>query len=851
MTEEQASEIVRRDIARALAISGRIAEAERRAQERLKRRSSSPKNFEALMEAFCSPGLRSARDFNSSTAFKTAPRPKAPDTGGVTFHFSVTHVSKTNRTVEAYAGRAPSGNAAQHESYIERGGAAETFVDPDFKAFSPEHAVGGQDYIERLSASEAFQSGEGIIVSSFGNIAETKEERLAFWEKLEAFEQSPRGHKFTINLFRGADFWAAVDQHADAGKGVPAALARAREHCVSDIRPFDVTLKDKEAIALLKFAHSMGDFQTDGAIKVSSGRGGRIQTKIVAELPHEITPAQRLALAKEYCAEFERLGLLYWAVIHAPDKHNDRRNFHLHIALSERPAKRVPHPDSGQMVWDFEIAETYQTECRHTRTRYPQAQEKNRDVHTPTWVTKERRRFCTITNKVLEASGNSKRYDARSYAKMGVAQKAKDRIDPKIYAKERKGQITEQGLEAARQQWEAAAHDLDQQGRQVATKAVHTSYRNRIFFTTLHSAGHADAKRFRELTRRAADLNSLVISAVAAHFATNFVADKMVSRARLKKPAQRTKVDKILIEVASEIRATEATHFEAIADRFAAEYRKTASQIAHIRADFARSFHKQLFGQLLDLMAPSNQSPGEQPRRAMSLEEITAMTASWFPKHTSLCDAPSKPAPQAPRESAIDRLLGKNFFDPKKAGKEIDRAAKSVPSAKAPPPKGPISDRGTVSPPADPRGAPATAKRPSPSDHAQTQTTPIAASEQMDKASEAPSGTTQTIKASTLLGTQHSDPGVERDLPSKNNQVKTPVVPAKHQVQLEPRPNQPVDSSNVTPDDAEERKERKKRKKVPSVADSKKEQSTEDAAKREAQRRAMIMRRRKARGQGR
>jgi hypothetical protein len=121
----------------------------------------------------------------------------------------------------------------------------------------------------------------------------------------------------------------------------------------------------------------------------------------------------------------------------------------------------------------------------------------------------------------------------------------------------------------------------------------------------------------------------------------------------------------------------------------------------------------------------------------------------------------------------------------------------------------------------------------------------------MDKASEAPSGTTQTIKASTLLGTQHSDPGVERDLPSKNNQVKTPVVPAKHQVQLEPRPNQPVDSSNVTPNDAEEHKERKKRKKVPSVADSKKEQSTEDAAKREAQRRAMIMRRRKARGQGR
>jgi hypothetical protein len=137
---------------------------------------------------------------------------------------------------------------------------------------------------------------------------------------------------------------------------------------------------------------------------------------------------------------------------------------------------------------------------------------------------------------------------------------------------------------------------------------------------TLHSAGHADSARFLGLIRKAADLYTLVISATAAETAANFVADKMVSRARLKKPGQRTKIDKILIEVASEIRATEAQQFKAIADRLAAEYREKASRIAHIRADFARAFHKQFFAQLLALMAPSNQSPGKPPRRAMSLE---------------------------------------------------------------------------------------------------------------------------------------------------------------------------------------------------------------------------------------
>ncbi len=675
--------MVRRDTARALAISGRIAEAERRAQERVRRHSTSPKNLNAMLDAMKSPGLRSARDFNRSIAFKTAPRPQAPDTGGVTFHFSVTSVSKTNRTVAAYAGRSPSGSAEQHESYIERDGAAETFIDPESKRFDQEQAADGQEYIERPGASEKLHEDEGIIISSFGNIAETKEERLEFWKKLEAIEQSPRGHKFTINPFRGADFWDAVKKHAASGKDVPDPLTRAMKHCLSDVPPLELTLKDEEAIKLLKFARTMGDFQTDGAIKVSLGRGGRVQTRIIAELPHEITPAQRLKLAKEYCAEFDRLGLPYWAVIHAPDKHNDRRNFHIHIALSERPAKRMIHPATGKEVWDFEIVETYQNKWRNVRAHHPYAQERNRDITKLSWVGMERRRLCNVLNRILEQSGSSKRYDHRSYKAMGLTQKAKKRIDPKIYAKERKGQVTEQGIEAARQQWAAAAAELDQQSRQAATTAVNASYKNRAFFTALHSAGHPDSERFQRLIRRSADLYSLVMSAVASQTAANFVADKMVSRARLKKPAQRTKIDRVLIEVAAEIRATEGKQFGALADRFAAEYREKASQIAHIRADFARSFQKQLFGQFLDMVAPSNPAPSPKPRRrGMSLEEIREMTAGWFPKHTSLSDSPSKPTPQPPQESAVDRYLGKNFFNPKNAGKMPERGPKPVSASK-------------------------------------------------------------------------------------------------------------------------------------------------------------------------
>jgi hypothetical protein len=184
----------------------------------------------------------------------------------------------------------------------------------------------------------------------------------------------------------------------------------------------------------------MGDFQTDGAIKVSPGRGGRVQTRIIAELPHEIAAAQRLKLAREYCEAFEEQGLRYWAVIHAPDKHNDRRNFHLHIVLSERPAKRIFNPDTITSDWDFDIVEEYLSDCRHKRTRRPFMQPRIREMNRREWIKSERQRYCTILNSALEEAGRSKRYDPRSYKDMGVPQKARKRIDPKIYAKERKGQ---------------------------------------------------------------------------------------------------------------------------------------------------------------------------------------------------------------------------------------------------------------------------------------------------------------------------------------------------------------------------------------------------------------------------
>ncbi|SCY98779.1 MobA/MobL family protein [Microvirga guangxiensis] len=852
MTQDEAEEIVRRDLARGLSIAGRIAEAERRALERLERRSSSPRNFAALVEAFHSPGLRTARDFNQSSAFKTAPRPEAPDTGGVTFHFSVTSVSKSNRIVAAYAGRAPSGSADQHGSYIERDGAAEAFVDPESMSFGQEEAAGGQAYIERVSASERVDEKDAIIVSSFGNIADTKEERLEFWKKLEKVEQSARGHKFTINPFRGADFWNAVREHLAAGKDVPAPLAQALQHCLTDVAPFDVTLRDEDAISLLKFAHSIGDFETDGAIKVSLGRGGRVQTRIIAELPHEVTPAQRLELVKEYCAEFDRLGLPYWAVIHAPDKHNDRRNFHVHIALSERPAKRMVHPATGETVWDFEIVETYKTARRQTRHRHPFIQKRNREVHHSSWISAERRRYSKILNDHLEQAGISKRYDHRSYKAMGLSQKAKERIDPKIYAKERKGQMTEQGLEAARQQWTAAVDDLHRECREAAELVVRASYANRVFLHTLHSQGHPETSRFEGLMRKATDLHGFLLSALVAKRASDFVADKMVSRARLKKPTGRTKIDRILIEVAAEIRATEGEHFKAITDRVRADYRQQALKIAHIRSNFLHAFQKQLFSELVDVMAPQNQVRDEEPRQVMTLEEVTEMTAKWFPKYSSLSDRP--PEPQKPKStlSAVDRLLGPNFFNPKNAGRKPEPVTKAPPSAKASAPKALHLKHEQPKFPVHAQVRPAARQQSLSPGQAQTQG-PLTGMSQVPTKKAAVLRAEVPLKQEVLQKqtglpsrTQPLASSMERTLPRKEQvPVKTPITPLKAPEQSPPPLPQPIPAENSASDEVEEIEKKRKRKRDQEIA-SKEAQSAEKSAKlKEEQRARMLIIRRK------
>jgi hypothetical protein len=91
-------------------------------------------------------------------------------------------------------------------------------------------------------------------------------------------------------------------------------------------------------------------------------RGGRVQCRLVIELPHELTGEQRLRILEAFARRFEERGLPHYGVIHKPDENNDDRNYHAHFAYYDRPSRKLAN---GQ--WDFEDPDTRQNKDRDAR----------------------------------------------------------------------------------------------------------------------------------------------------------------------------------------------------------------------------------------------------------------------------------------------------------------------------------------------------------------------------------------------------------------------------------------------------------------------------------------------------
>ena len=182
-------------------------------------------------------------------------------------------------------------------------------------------------------------------------------------------------------------------------------------------------------------------------------RKSRVQSRIIAELPHELGAPDRARLAQDFCHVFEEMGLPYWATIHEPGKRNDDKNFHLHITYFDRPSGRR---EDG--TWAHAHTETRRKKSRHLYTVRPDVSSKHPDTRRIDWPKKLRRNFADAANFHLANAGHEKRYDPRPYRESGIRKEPTEHLGNKVSALETMGLDTVAGQRNAKREirWKIA-----------------------------------------------------------------------------------------------------------------------------------------------------------------------------------------------------------------------------------------------------------------------------------------------------------------------------------------------------------------------------------------------------------
>lgn len=435
-----------REIEKAMRVThAAIAAAERRALQILNAKVGSDRAQALFRTWWSSPGLMTVAGTSASPILATS-RPISSK-GRVSFHFDVRNVSTGGLIVDLLEGRVPwraigkfqDVGSVAHQKYIEREDGVETL--------DPGDASDHQGYIERDGATETIERER----SSWGTISSDPNERLAFWQQLEQVENKPSPTVLFFDPAADPAIWSRAIRSRDFPKRVFAELVAGSQ---------SVGVSDEEALMVFRafaragfVASAKRNPEKPAPVRFELGRGGNVQTRMIVSLPHEMTARERLALSKEYTAKFADLGIPYWAVIHAPGAGNDARNYHLHINLATRPAKKIPHPVSGEPVWDFSVLATRTYANGTKRVIRPLAQNKIRPMNSRDWIPRERARFARIANEHLERGGYQRRLDPRTHEAMGLPA-PRPHLPKTDYGRERRGLTTPRGAKLANKQWD-------------------------------------------------------------------------------------------------------------------------------------------------------------------------------------------------------------------------------------------------------------------------------------------------------------------------------------------------------------------------------------------------------------
>ena len=140
---------------------------------------------------------------------------------------------------------------------------------------------------------------------------------------------------------------------------------------------------------------------------------GRIQERLIVELPHWLPPEEMRSILQRFGAELTAKGLPWVGAVHRPDLHGDSRNFHLHIIIGTRPV----------IGWEMRAADNDPTVLRRTPIF---AQKKDRATQGEKWIASLRKTYADIVNETALDWANREKalvpriFHAGSNAELGI-----------------------------------------------------------------------------------------------------------------------------------------------------------------------------------------------------------------------------------------------------------------------------------------------------------------------------------------------------------------------------------------------------------------------------------------------
>lgn len=386
-------------------------------------------------------------------------------------------------------------------------------------------AAGHLSYLERDTAVAVQPDGAAAIIT---NIAESAADRLEFWELVEQEESAPGPDRMTIDIAGDSEFWGRVAGSNQCPVDLRDALqspdpADRQKFIISsgeDIRAFLSTIPGWQGRRDREEGESREAYRKNGKglATFHDGRGGRVQYRIIGELPGELSMAGRMRVLRRFGQHFEQRNMPFNAAMHAPDHGNSEHQWHFHLDYYDRPSWRLTaeeveakHREGftpiGVGVGEWSFAAKFRKNGKVSR---PFRVKKVEERRAEDWIERLRERLAYVTNEELKREGQYPRYDPRRYDQIGIKAEPGEHLGTKLNAAEGKGDVSERSIANETKQWAAFERELDDQrdaGNQQV--AVATQAREQRLAAVDLAAGERAA-----LTDRIAELDVLERSVV-------------------------------------------------------------------------------------------------------------------------------------------------------------------------------------------------------------------------------------------------------------------------------------------------------------------------------------------------